>query len=78
MSEQVDLLNVIIKNAKRLQRLTEDILDATKIENSSMKLNKERFNFYNLLSSSVEDYKSQIERDNVSIKLLFEPNKKEF
>jgi len=73
-SEQSDLLNAVIKNAKRLQRLTEDILDVTKMENSSLKLNKERFNLYNLLSSNVEDYKSQIEKDNVSIELVLEPN----
>jgi signal transduction histidine kinase len=72
-SEQSDLLNAVIKNAKRLQRLTEDILDVTKMENSSLKLNKELFNLYHLLSSNVEDYKSQIEKDNVSIELLLEP-----
>ena len=77
-SEQLDLLNVVIKNAKRLQGLTEDILDVTKIESTSLKLNKERFNLYDLLSSSVEDYKNQIEKDNVSIKLLFEPDNKDF
>jgi signal transduction histidine kinase len=49
-------------------------LDVTKMENSSLKLNKERFNLYNLLSSNVEDYKSQIEKDNVSIELVLEPN----
>lgn len=76
-SEQSDLLNAVIKNAKRLQRLTEDILDVTKIENSSLKLNKERFNLYHLLSSSVEDYKNQIEKHNVSIELLLEPNNKD-
>ena len=77
-SEQLDLLNVVIKNAKRLQGLTEDILDVTKIENNSLNLNKERFNLYDLLSSSVEDYKNQIEKDNVSIKLLFEHDNKDF
>jgi signal transduction histidine kinase len=77
-SEQLDLLNVVIKNAKRLQGLTEDILDVTKIESSSLKLNKERFNLYDLLSSSVEDYKTQIEKDNVSIKMLFESDNKDF
>ena len=38
-----DLLSVIIRNARRLQQLTENILDITKIENNSMELNKEEF-----------------------------------
>ena len=43
------------------------------MENSSLKLNKELFNLYHLLSSNVEDYKSQVEKDNVGIELLLEP-----
>ena len=39
-----DLLDIIIRNAKRLQRLAEDILDVTRIESQSLKLKKERFN----------------------------------
>jgi signal transduction histidine kinase len=31
------------RNAKRLQKLTEDILDVTKIESQSLKFNKEQF-----------------------------------
>src|SRR6188472_935035 len=39
-----ELLDVIIRNAKRLQCLSENILDVTKIESQSLILNKERFN----------------------------------
>ena len=38
-----ELLDAIIRNAKRLQRLTEDILDVTRIESQSLHLNKEQF-----------------------------------
>lgn len=41
---QEDILDVIIRNAKRLQRLSQVILDITKIESGLLKLNKERFN----------------------------------
>src|SRR5205085_4309258 len=41
--EQNDLLNVVIRNARRLQQLTEDILDVTRIEGKSLKLRKEQF-----------------------------------
>src|SRR5437764_7559749 len=36
-----DLLDAIIRNAKRLLRLTEDILDVTKIESQSVQLRKQ-------------------------------------
>ena len=43
-TKQRELLDVIIRNAKRLQRLTENILDVTRIESQSLYLKKERFN----------------------------------
>src|SRR4029079_17050780 len=42
--QQQELVDVTIRNAKRLQRLTEDILDVTKIESGSLNLKKEFFN----------------------------------
>jgi signal transduction histidine kinase len=77
-TQQVDLLSIITRNAKRLQRLTNDILDVTKIESQSLKLNKERFNLSDLISSSIiEDYRNHIEKDNIAVKLLYEPNNKD-
>lgn len=49
------LLNVISRNAKRLQRLTEDILDVTKIESQSLKLNKQTFNLRDVIMSVLAD-----------------------
>lgn len=41
MEKQRELLSVIIRNAKRLKELTENILDITRIENKSLELQKE-------------------------------------
>lgn len=41
MEKQRELLSVIIRNAKRLKELTENILDITRIENKSLELHKE-------------------------------------
>jgi signal transduction histidine kinase len=41
--KQRELLDITIRNAKRLQRLTEDLLDVTKIETKSLDLKKELF-----------------------------------
>jgi signal transduction histidine kinase len=58
--EQRELLDVTLRNAKRLQRLTEDILDVTKIESQSLKLDKEQFNLNENILNVIKDVKSQI------------------
>ena len=54
-----ELLDTINRNAKRLQRLTEDILDVTKIESQSLKLNKQTFNLRNVIMSVLADHKKE-------------------
>ncbi|MFZ0897639.1 MAG: histidine kinase dimerization/phospho-acceptor domain-containing protein [Candidatus Nitrosopolaris sp.] len=41
MKKYLEPLNVIIRNAKRLQQLSEAVLDTTKIESKTLRLNKE-------------------------------------
>jgi signal transduction histidine kinase len=53
--QQQELLDVTIRNAKRLQRLTEDILDVTKIESHSLNLKKESFNLNDVITNVMED-----------------------
>src|SRR5215218_4014251 len=73
-NEQRLLVDVISRNAKRLQRLTEDILDVTRIESQLLRLSKERFNLNGLVLSIIEEYKKEIGDDNKSnIKLLNNP-----
>ena len=54
-TKQSELLDTIIRNAKRLQRLTEDILDVSKIESQSLKLNKERFNLNDVITNVIDE-----------------------
>jgi signal transduction histidine kinase len=70
-SQQNELLEVIIRNGRRLQKLTENILDATKIESQSLNLMKEQFNINDLAAAIVQDYRTQIEKSN--LKLVYEP-----
>lgn len=67
-----ELIEVIRKNAKRLQALTSDILDVTRIESQTFQLEKERFNIYELLSDVIKDYTEKIKSDNKNIELLYE------
>ena len=62
-SENNELLNVIIRNAKRLQQLTENILDVTKVENNLMELNKEEFILNKAVLESFTDFANQLNKE---------------
>jgi signal transduction histidine kinase len=61
--EQKGLLDIIIKNAKRLKGLTEDILDVTKIEGDKLNLNKSAFDIVYLLQSLIKEFEHGVEDD---------------
>lgn len=63
-TEYSDPLNIIVKNAMKLQRLTEDILDVQKIESKTMNLKKERFHLNKLILDVVGEYRNQLENKN--------------
>ena len=77
-NEQLEYLDVIIRNGKRLLRLAEDILDVSRIESQSLKFhNVERFNLKDVISRSIQDYGNQIEKQGKkeSIKLIYDDPK---
>jgi two-component system, OmpR family, sensor histidine kinase VicK len=73
--EQAKLLEVISRNAKRLQRLTEDILDVTKIESQSLNLKRERFNLKDVITNSISDITTNryLDRQINTVKIISEP-----
>ncbi|MGB6532822.1 MAG: HAMP domain-containing sensor histidine kinase, partial [Candidatus Nitrosopolaris sp.] len=67
-----ELLHTINRNAKRLNRLSDDILDATKIESKSLELKKERFNLNHIIINALDDI--ILGKDlNRSVQLLYQP-----
>jgi signal transduction histidine kinase len=56
-------IRMIARNARRLERLTRDLLDVAKIEGQFLKLSKEKFNFSELISILVQDYRKQFADD---------------
>ena len=76
--EQYELVDVIFRSAKRLQRLAENILDVTRIEGGTMKLNKERFNIIDLISNVVGDYRVELtrKRKDDKVTLSYTPTEK--
>ena len=55
MEKQNELLSVIIRNAKRLKELTENILDITRIENKSLELQREPIDIDEIVISVLND-----------------------
>ncbi|HXT83327.1 MAG TPA: hybrid sensor histidine kinase/response regulator, partial [Verrucomicrobiae bacterium] len=76
--EQNDVLDVIYRNSKRLERLSEDILDITRIESNTIHIKKEEFNLDIFLENVVSDYQYTLRKfptsldneDIISIKFL--------
>ena len=66
-----ELVEIIRKNAKRLQALTSDILDVTRIESQTLQLEKEQFNIYDLLADVTKDYTERIKSDSKNIELIY-------
>jgi signal transduction histidine kinase len=66
----------ILRNSKRLQRLSEDILDVTRIESQTLKLSKEEFDLSDVILSIIGDYRSLLfdSEDNISLDIVYEPN----
>jgi signal transduction histidine kinase len=53
----------IMRNARRLVRLASDILDVTRIESKSLRLNKEQFDLDQVIRSVLEDTKNALRAD---------------
>jgi two-component system, OmpR family, sensor histidine kinase VicK len=71
--QEAEYLDMIIRNAKRLQRLTEDILDITRIESKSLDLKKGSFNICEMILSAITDSKNHIakeHKDNLKLELV--------
>jgi signal transduction histidine kinase len=71
-SEEEQLLDIIVKNAKRLRGLAQEILDVTRIESKGFDLNLETFDLVSLLSNIVTDTREQISKLEREINITFE------
>ena len=59
-SEQIHLLNIISRNAKKLKKLSDNILDITKIESNTLNLNKEQFSLDELIQNIIKDFENHL------------------
>ncbi len=73
-SHQSKLLNVIMRNARRLQRLSGDILDVSKIESSSLKLSRSPIELNEKIQTVVNDIENRsISERNKNVRIIFQP-----
>jgi signal transduction histidine kinase len=72
--EERKLLDITMRNARRLLRITNNILDTAKIESQMLRLNKERTNLSDLVTNTINDMilDSNIENQN-KLRLLDHP-----
>jgi two-component system, OmpR family, sensor histidine kinase VicK len=74
--KQKGIIEIIARNAKRLQRLTEDILDVTKIDSKTLKPNKKSFVLAKTIREMVQDYSSEISKIDKNVILSFSCSEK--
>ncbi len=68
-----ELLDIIIKNTKKLSKLTNNVLDITRIESNSLRLERELIDIRKFLSESVFDFNNQLNLDRN--KYLLDPHR---
>ena len=64
-------IEMIARNAKRLERLTSDILDVSRIESNTLKLKEERIDLNEKIRNVVNDEKSTIPKDK-ELEIIFD------
>ncbi|MGB7676214.1 MAG: HAMP domain-containing sensor histidine kinase, partial [Nitrososphaeraceae archaeon] len=67
--ERTQIVETISRNAKRLLRLSEDLLDVARIDSQSLQLRKEEFNIGDTISRIVGDFGAQVNGD---VKILYD------
>jgi signal transduction histidine kinase len=69
--EQKELLDIVIRNTKKLKNLAEDLLDVSKIESNALTLNKEKFNINQTILNVITDIQNNLQSKK---KIRFEYN----
>jgi signal transduction histidine kinase len=70
--KDAEILDIIIRNSKRLQKLTEDVLDVAKIERGNLNLHKENFNLKEIVLEILSDFNQKIIESKRDVQLAYE------
>src|SRR5215211_1200939 len=66
-----NILDIIIRNSKRLMQLEEEILNITRIESGTLTLNKEKINLNEMITESLRDYEQKMIHNKKNLKLSY-------
>ncbi len=58
--DMIQMLDVVIRNAQRLKKLSDNILDVTKIESDTLNMNKELFSLDRLVMDTIKDFENNL------------------
>jgi signal transduction histidine kinase len=74
-ADQREMLNIVIRNARRLQRLSQDILDVSKIESRLLKLSRSRVDLTEVIKTVISDINNTPDSvtDNRNVNIVFQP-----
>ena len=63
-----ELVEIVSRNARRLKKLAEDILDVTKMEGYALNLNMERFRIRDIILENIENCELDFEKSKIDFK----------
>jgi signal transduction histidine kinase len=72
-SQQQESLDIVIRNAKRLKKLSDDLLYITRLKTQTLELKKEQFNLNEAILHAIDDVILSKEFSSNHLKLLYEP-----
>jgi signal transduction histidine kinase len=72
----IENVDIIIRNAKKLLRLEQNMLDMTKIEDKSLKLVKEKINLIESIQHVINDFGNELSKEKIELEFL-QPLEKE-
>ena len=70
---QVEILDIIIRNSKRIRYIVDEILDVARIENGNLKLEKSKFNLNEEIKNGIKDLITEKDMENQIIRFAFQP-----
>lgn len=73
-SEQLELVSRIVRNAQKLKKLSDDILDVARIESRSLKLNVEIFSLNDVILRCIQERTNQIREPVGNVKIDYTAN----
>jgi signal transduction histidine kinase len=67
-------IEMILRNARRLERLSSDLLEVSRMESGALKLNREKFSLAYIIAEAVKDAKAQSNFDSDRLSITYHPD----